>query len=162
MMSQGPYTIRRAARGDARAVAQMWDRMARQHRQYDPESYDWATDSTEVFREHFEQMVRKENIVLLVAADSQDQPVGYLVGLCTDAPEIFAVKRRGRINDLYVLPEQRGSGLGRRLMQAGLTGLKECGAEEVDLQVSRENTDAIRFYESLGFRSVSLRMYKRL
>lgn len=136
--------------------------MARQHRSYDPECFDWARHCVELFREHFQEMIRNEDDILLVAVDTEDRPVGYLVGLCRDAAEIFSIRRRGRINDLYVQEEHRGKGLGRRLMQAGMAELKQRGAEEVDLQVAGNNEKALAFYESLGLRNVAVRMYKRL
>ena len=58
----------------------------------------------------------------------------------TDAGEIFA---------LYVLSEYYGTGVGLRLMQAGLKELSTY--PEVYLWVLKDNKRAIRFYEKCGF-----------
>ena len=56
----------------------------------------------------------------------------------------------GEIFALYVLAERYGTGLGRRLMDAGLAQLTDCG--QIRLWVLKGNARAIRFYETCGFR----------
>ena len=56
----------------------------------------------------------------------------------------------GEIFALYVLAERYGTGLGRRLMEAGLAELRDC--TEIRLWVLKGNERAIRFYETCGFR----------
>jgi ribosomal protein S18 acetylase RimI-like enzyme len=155
-------TIREAVVSDASAVSRMWTKMAAQHRGYDAECWDWSADCGEVFAEHFQQMCRNEDAVLLVGVDASDTPIAYLVAVCVDAPEIFSVRRKGRVYDLFVEPDWRGRGLGRRMMNRAFAALKDRGAEEVDLQVAGDNAAATGFYESLGMRNVAVRMYKRL
>ena len=59
---------------------------------------------------------------------------------------------RGQINYLAVLPELRGAGLGRRLMDHAETALREIGAPKINLQVRGTNREVIAFYEALGYR----------
>lgn len=54
------------------------------------------------------------------------------------------------IQDLYVAPEGRGTGLARALVAATLTH-QAWGARYITLGVSPDNAQAIRFYEKLGF-----------
>ena len=56
----------------------------------------------------------------------------------------------GEIFAMYVLSAYYGTGIGRRLMEAGLAQLE--GYPEVCLWVLKENGRAIRFYEKCGFR----------
>jgi ribosomal protein S18 acetylase RimI-like enzyme len=50
-----------------------------------------------------------------------------------------------------LLPSFQGSGFGRALMTAFLTGLGSAGVKRVHLCVSQENTGARVFYDRLGF-----------
>ncbi len=59
---------------------------------------------------------------------------------------------RGQINYLAVLPERRGAGLGRRLMDHAEAALREIGAPKINLQVRGKNREVIAFYEALGYR----------
>lgn len=56
----------------------------------------------------------------------------------------------GEIFALYVLAERYGTGLGRRLMDAGMEQLRGC--DQIRLWVLQGNERAIRFYEKCGFR----------
>ena len=54
------------------------------------------------------------------------------------------------IQDLYVAPEARGTGLARALVAATLTH-QTWGAQYITLGVSPDNAAATRFYDKLGF-----------
>lgn len=53
--------------------------------------------------------------------------------------------------ELYVVPERRGQGLGRALMQAAIEHARSHGADRIELGTSDDDTVARRLYESLGF-----------
>jgi RimJ/RimL family protein N-acetyltransferase len=50
-----------------------------------------------------------------------------------------------------MLPEARGAGLGRRLMEAGIEAARRLGMERIELEVFASNTRAIALYERVGF-----------
>lgn len=51
-----------------------------------------------------------------------------------------------------LLDRARGSGMGRRLIETVITGLRAAGSPGVHLEVGSANTNAIGFYRHLGFR----------
>ena len=53
--------------------------------------------------------------------------------------------------ELYVVPERRGHGLGRALMEAAMQLARAEGAGYMELGTSEDDTVARRLYESLGF-----------
>ncbi|MGI8696197.1 MAG: GNAT family N-acetyltransferase [Mycobacteriales bacterium] len=57
----------------------------------------------------------------------------------------------GEVWAIYVLPECLSTGVGRALMDAGLTRLAEQQLDPVLLWVLRDNQRARRFYERAGF-----------
>jgi ribosomal protein S18 acetylase RimI-like enzyme len=59
---------------------------------------------------------------------------------------------RGWINYLAVAPEMRKRGLGRKLMTEAERLLRAEGCPKINLQVRESNTEAMRFYEALGFK----------
>ena len=85
--------------------------------------------------------------VVLVAVDAAGEVVGWC-DLQRRALEGF--RHVGRLG-IGMLPEVRGRGLGRRLMQAALTAARERGMERIELEVFASNTRAIALYERLGF-----------
>ena len=58
---------------------------------------------------------------------------------------------RGWINYLAVDPQRRRQGLARALMAEAERRLREMGCAKINLQIRRDNPDAISFYERIGF-----------
>ncbi|MBI3409464.1 MAG: GNAT family N-acetyltransferase [Planctomycetes bacterium] len=58
----------------------------------------------------------------------------------------------GAIQNVGIIPEHRGRGLGRALVLQALHGFRGCGVHRVHLEVTTQNEPAIRLYRSLGFR----------
>lgn len=56
------------------------------------------------------------------------------------------------VQDIYVSAEVRGTGLGRKLMQAVMESARSWGATYCKLSVYGDNEPAVAFYRRLGFR----------
>jgi ribosomal protein S18 acetylase RimI-like enzyme len=57
----------------------------------------------------------------------------------------------GSIQNLGVLPQFRGHGLGASLMQRSLIGFQQRGLRRAVLEVTAQNSGAVRLYKRLGF-----------
>ena len=68
----------------------------------------------------------------------------------------------GFIDDAYVQPAYRGSGLGRRLLRRAEQWCRERGAAEVRLNVIAGNKLGARFWTLSGFQLQSMNMRKSL
>lgn len=53
---------------------------------------------------------------------------------------------------MWVAPEARGAGVGRRIVEAVLAWARDAGHDALALWVNEENASALRLYESCGFR----------
>jgi ribosomal protein S18 acetylase RimI-like enzyme len=58
---------------------------------------------------------------------------------------------KGEIDSLFLLPEWRGRGIGKKLMENALTWLEDLGCKDIDISVHPGNTSAVKFYWSFGF-----------
>ena len=58
---------------------------------------------------------------------------------------------RGWLNYLAVAPTHQGTGIGRALIDDAERRLVDLGCPKVQLQVRLDNTDAVAFYERLGY-----------
>lgn len=77
---------------------------------------------------------------------------------CTPAADVGTIQgmRRSRtlgaVQNVGIVPEHRGRGLGRALVLKSLAGFRKAGARRVYLEVTAENIAAVQLYHSLGFR----------
>lgn len=58
---------------------------------------------------------------------------------------------RGWVYYLAVQPDHRGNGLGRELMSAAESWLREQGVPKLQLMVRADNSAVIEFYKRLGY-----------
>ncbi|MES9556662.1 GNAT family N-acetyltransferase [Streptomyces sp. NPDC086796] len=79
---------------------------------------------------------------------------GEVVGWACFGPhqEPEGPPRGGELYAMYVLPEQRSTGIGRALMETVVAEARRRGLPWVRLWVLKENAPGRRFYERAGFR----------
>ncbi|MCB1510935.1 MAG: GNAT family N-acetyltransferase [Hyphomicrobiaceae bacterium] len=58
---------------------------------------------------------------------------------------------RGQIESVRIAAARRGTGLGRRMFEWAIAECRERGCGLVQLTSDKSRSDALRFYESLGF-----------
>jgi ribosomal protein S18 acetylase RimI-like enzyme len=66
----------------------------------------------------------------------------------------FSLESHGRdalIDEIYLMPDYRRQGLGRRVLQQMEAEARHLGAARIYLEVERPNTHAQAFYRQLGF-----------
>jgi GNAT superfamily N-acetyltransferase len=108
--------------------------------------YDDLTPGPERLAERIKTLLAGgDTVVLLVGAG----PDGLAVLRFREA--IWAEALECYLAELYVVPAQRGHGLGRALMNAALELARAAGAAWMDLGTSDTDVVARRLYESLGF-----------
>ena len=84
-------------------------------------------------------------------ATNQPLAVGTIQGLEVDG--------WGAIQNLGISPSYRGRGLGSFLLQRAADGFKRSGLRRMHLEVTTDNTAAIRLYERMGFKKAKV-IYK--
>ena len=80
------------------------------------------------------------------------QPDGRAVGFATIywTWQTLSAARLGVMNDLYLAPEARGSGLAERLIAACRERAADHGAAELAWQTARDNHRAQKVYDRIG------------
>ena len=83
------------------------------------------------------------NDIILVAKDEEK-----LVGMCL----VHHMRDWAYCSILFVIPEYRGQGIGRTLLDAATAALKNTGIEQFGLLVEESNMDSMKFYEKVGLK----------
>ncbi len=95
----------------------------------------------------------------LYVAEARGQVVGFLW-------LVLRPTGRGRltgcVDQIYLVPEFRGRGIGRRLMLFAEEFFRSRGASKARLQVTTSNAAAVHLYESLGYTVIRYDMEKPL
>jgi GNAT superfamily N-acetyltransferase len=81
-----------------------------------------------------------------------DEVDGTVVGMVGLIPENH--DGTPEIEPVIVVPEARGTGVGRRLVEHVLDVARELGARDVAISAVGRNAEAIRFYHQMGFDTI--------
>jgi len=123
-----------------------------------PAIFDLLTDLAKTLEETHLQRATREDIARegfgdspcfrVLLAEVSGRPVG--MALFFEAFSSWRGRRGVYVQDLYVAPAQRGTGLGRRLLAAaGLSG-KRAGCTHLRLSVAATNFAGRDFYRRIG------------
>lgn len=96
---------------------------------------------------------------LIFIAYENDKPIG--IANCFIGFSTFWAGKLLNVHDLAVLPEARGKGIGKKLLEAVEAKARELGCVKLTLEVLEENP-AKRLYERFGFQVDYLFMNKVL
>ncbi|HEX6399128.1 MAG TPA: GNAT family N-acetyltransferase [Actinomycetota bacterium] len=140
-MSDDDVVIRRATARDAHAFHDFWRAIVEEERFVRTES---VREPVRAFRRRFRRRDGSE-IHLLAFRDDR------LVGHVTIERDRHPVTRHVGTLAIAVAAEERGRGIGRHLMEAGLAWARDVGVEKVVLSVYPHNEVAIALYRSFGF-----------
>ncbi|WP_276357986.1 GNAT family N-acetyltransferase [Cohnella caldifontis] len=134
--------IKRATLADLDAVVPLFD----SYRQF----YGQPSDPAGARAFLTERLNRGESAIYLAV----DRETGEAAGFTQLYPTFSSISMRNSwiFNDLYVREDRRGSGTGRRLLEAAKRHATETGAKGLSLSTATDNRTAQRLYESFGFR----------
>jgi GNAT superfamily N-acetyltransferase len=86
--------------------------------------------------------------VQLIARDIDGTPLGFATIYWTW--QTLHAGRVGVLNDLFVVPASRGTGMGRALIERGRQLCREHGAEKLVWETAPDNAVAQRLYDGIG------------
>jgi ribosomal protein S18 acetylase RimI-like enzyme len=100
-------------------------------------------------KQFLKERISKDDSVAFIAFEGE-QPLGF-VQLYPSFSSV-SMKSSWILNDLYVKKETRGRGVGEKLLKTAIQFANETGAKGLFLETARDNDNAQRLYEKIGFK----------
>ena len=108
--------------------------------------YDEPTPSPSALADRLRELIARDDFTVLLAGSGPDG-----LAVLRFRPSIWSTALECYLAELYVVPDRRGHGLGRALMERAIASARDRGADYMDLGTSETDTAARALYESLGF-----------
>lgn len=140
MSKRLPITVRRATAADSALVLDFIQQLAR----YEKLEHQCIANAEQIRETLFGANPRAESLL----AFEGEQPAGFAVYFFSYST--FLAKYGLYLEDLFVMPELRGRGIGKRIFLELLRIAKEQQCGRFEWSVLDWNKPAIDFYESLG------------
>lgn len=141
------YSIHAATPADAGPLAPLFDA----YRVF----YQAKSDPEGAVRFLSDRLSRGESRIFFAAGSESHNPI--ILGFTQLYPSFSSVsmKRLWILNDLYVIPEQRKTGVGAALMECARLFASEDGSKGLSLATQTGNLGAQALYEKQGYRKDS-------
>lgn len=95
---------------------------------------------------HAERMLRAGEMTVLLAGGP---PLG--LALLRFRSSVWTEKQEAYLQELYVVPDRRGEGIGEALLEAAIERCRKQGAAWVELNTAESDVAARSLYRKLGF-----------
>jgi ribosomal protein S18 acetylase RimI-like enzyme len=153
------FRIASAGRRDYASVCELLSLLDDVHRQRVPWLFR-ETNGPPRSREDYAGLIAGPDSTVLVA--KSPRVVGVALVLLRSTPDfpVFVPAKFGLIDNLVVAPEFRRLGMGRALAAAAVEWAKKRGAAWLELGVYEFNDEARRFYEELGYTTLTRKLVK--
>jgi len=157
MRKNDSITVRPARPSDLKALGCLGATLARAHHAWDPARFFIVDGMDEGYAWWLGKELKNRRAVVL-AALRQERIVGYAYGRVEPRDWNALRDACGVGIDLFVEPQARGVGAGRRLCEALLQALRAKGAPRVVLHAAARNREAQRYFRAQGFRPTMVEM----
>ena len=137
-MEKREIQVRQATVADAPEIARLL-------RDFNLE-FEEPTPEVEELAETVTRLVEAGEITVLLAGEGPDG-----LSLFRLRPPLWSKGLEAYLQELYVVPDLRGQGIGRALLQRTIELARERGADGIDLNTGETDTAARGLYESMGF-----------
>jgi ribosomal protein S18 acetylase RimI-like enzyme len=129
---------RRAQTSDAEAIGQLLH-------DFNAE-YDEFTPGPEALGKRLRWLLARGDVTVVLAGEP---PLG--LALMRFRPSLWTDSLDCYLEELYVVRDRRGQGIGQALMETAMQVAREEGATRMDLGTEEDDTAARALYEKLGF-----------
>jgi ribosomal protein S18 acetylase RimI-like enzyme len=150
MASSATVTVRPADAADLDLLARLLITQLREHAIELPESE---------LRAAAEGLFRRPQAGRFLVAVEGEKTIGFAA-----LSFLWTLERGGRaawLDELYVVPERRGAGIGRKLLHAAMEVAAAAGCRAVDLEIDGEHQRAASLYRREGFRELGRTRWAR-
>ncbi|MDQ6985191.1 MAG: GNAT family N-acetyltransferase [Candidatus Dojkabacteria bacterium] len=108
-----------------------------------------------IFKEMIQKVKGNEGFIFVVEDVEKKKLAGFIQGSISYITKDNSVEsveaKKGRIDELFVENDYRGLGIGKDLMAMAEDLFKDKNCDVINLEVFAPNSNALKFYESLGF-----------
>ncbi|GEM_PF-1331328 len=159
--------IRKAREGDIGEIVKIWRKDLIDYHNNLPthpvveEYWKFVPGADKLFGEHLKEILNSEGFILLVA-EERGKVVGYTKLKIKNRWKAFKEKKEIYINDIAVIENCRGKGIGSKLLNETEKYAKGENIGFLTLKADSENLKTLRFYKKHGFVKHYVQMVKKV
>lgn len=158
--------IREAKKDDMKKIILLWKKLMEYHsnlakKTQNYEFYWLRSDSEKKWKIWAEKSINSKTGRLLVAED-KGKMIGYSLTAIKSNISIYKIRKIGHFHDLYIEPEYRRKGVGRKFLEMGCEWFRSKKIQHFSIAAHSLNPNAIKIYRKFGFSDFHIEMRMKL
>ena len=154
--------VRKATKKDIPQLVELWKKFIKHHQRLSPFYMNMVKDADRNWVRYVKaKKLGKSNAVMFVAVKGK-KLIGYATGNLEKNRPIYKLKSYGVLGSLFVVPEQRGKGVGNLLRHAVFEWFESKKLKHVEIGVMAGNKETKKIYEHWGFKDYEIKMRRKL
>ena len=153
-MSSEKIILRPASGRDVEVVCVLWLKLMREHEAMDTR-FVLSHDADLRWKNDFPLWVDDQTRQIIVA-EQEGRIIGFIQAHRRLEPPVFRAAPEIYIDEIYVLPDARGLGIGKQLLEHVRQWAAALGAERLRLRVLAANKNGMTFWEAEGASAIDL------
>ena len=142
--------IRIAKPDDMNDLLILWNEMMDSHKGMHPD-FRISKNADMAMASNFTSLFDDTTSAIIVA-EEDNRVVGMLIAQSRVGLPYTQTEKTGYIRDVSVTRSFRRTGIGKKLVEAGIEFLKSVDVEYIDLITGSENEDSNEFWKEMGFK----------
>ncbi len=130
---------------------------------YDHNKFDSTMDTTWPSKnpDYYTKRIRGKNALVLVA-EEEGKIIAYLIASLIKGESWKKIKEMAELENMMVIKEFRGHGIGTALIKEFITWAKSKGAKRAKVVASAQNNEAVAAYRKNAFEDYTLTLERKL
>jgi GNAT superfamily N-acetyltransferase len=113
--------------------------------------YEWPSPGVEVLAPRLRALLAGDDTFAVIAVVAGQPVATVAVALVTLRPNVWYAGPVALLDEMYVVPERRGQGIGSAVLQYFISEARRRSVALIEINVDEGDVDAQRFYERHGF-----------
>ncbi|MFH1784850.1 MAG: GNAT family N-acetyltransferase [Candidatus Micrarchaeota archaeon] len=157
--------IRIAKKSEISDIIPLWKKLMEHHRNLAKDNkkdfYELLPKSELKWKQWAIREIEKKNAIIFIAIEKK-KIIGYSLNIIKKNIPIFKIKKLGHFSDLYIEPEYRSKGIGRKFMTLAMKWFKKKKIKYLSIAAHALNPNAARIYRKFGFIDFHIEMRMKL
>ncbi|MCW6159502.1 MAG: GNAT family N-acetyltransferase [Candidatus Micrarchaeales archaeon] len=150
-----------ASEGDTSDVLKLWALFEKEDERVQPEFLSLSRNFKRELRKYASDLGRRGDSTFIVAKVN-GRCIGFANVRIENYPKIFKKAKIGSVNDLFIMPKYRKSGVGSRVLKCAENWLKSKRVRYILLQASSRLDWLSRMYEDRGYNEYEKSYFKKI
>ena len=154
-------TIRKAKLSNIQKLLSLWQGLMDYHKNLDKKAFTLKKNAKSLMESFFIKNIKNKNSIVLIAEDNST-PVGYLMGFIQKQPPVYEEDKFGYLSDAFIKEGYRSRGIMKKMVKQAEGFFKNKKLKTLSGRVFVGNKKGLKAWNKIGFKVGAFNIFKKI